>query len=303
MSNELVCGFLGVGAIGRPMAERILTSRAIAVADISEAARAPFEGRTPVYASALELGDVADIVFACLPSAQSYLDAIMDDRGLIAGRRLRYFVNVGTTGPELTRQITTRLAARNILVLDAPVSGGPIRAENGDLMVMSAGARALFELAAPLMRCYASSVIYLGENPILAQTMKLINNVLSAGNLAVALEGMVLGARAGLDPQQMLQVLNGGTGQNSATLTKIPKCVLPRTFDYGGRLEIVHKDLQMFVNEARHLGVLTPLGELIEATYRSAMASEGANSDMTAVVRPLERAAGVELGRAAPGGF
>jgi 3-hydroxyisobutyrate dehydrogenase-like beta-hydroxyacid dehydrogenase len=296
MSENLTVGFLGVGAIGRPMAERLLDAGPVAIADINADARAAFAGRTPIFASARELGDAADMVFACLPSARSYLEAIVSDEGLVAGRRVRYFVNVGTTGPELTRQITSRLSARDILVLDAPVSGGAPRAREGSLMVMAAGAKALFALAEPMMRCYANSVVYLGEDPVLAQTMKLINNVLSAGNLAVALEVMILGARAGLDARQMIDVLNGGTGQNSATLTKIPKYILPRSFDYGGRLEIVHKDLKMFVDEAKRMGLASPLSELIEATYRAAVETEGAASDMTAVVRPLERAAGVQIG-------
>jgi 3-hydroxyisobutyrate dehydrogenase-like beta-hydroxyacid dehydrogenase len=295
MSRRTI-GFLGVGAIGGPMAERLLASHALAIADINGAARAPFEGRATVFSTPRELGDAADVIFACLPSAQSYRDAVLADAGLLAGRRVRYFVNVGTTGPDLSRQIASRLNKADIAVLDAPVSGGAPRARDGELMVMASGDRALFDIAEPLMQCYARSIVFLGENPGSAQTMKLINNMLSAGNLAMALEAMILGARVGLDAMQMIEILNGGTGQNSATLTKIPKYVVPRTFDYGGRLEIVHKDLQMFVNEARCLGLVMPLSDLIESTYRSAVQTEGAASDMTAVARPMERAAGVQIG-------
>jgi 3-hydroxyisobutyrate dehydrogenase-like beta-hydroxyacid dehydrogenase len=126
--------------------------------------------------------------------------------------------------------------------------------------------------------------------------MKLINNMLSAANLAVASELLVLGVKAGLDPHQMLEVLNSGTGQNSATLTKIPHHLLPRSFDYGGRLEVVYKDLAMCVQEAKNMGIAAPLSDLIASTYRTAIAQDGPDRDMTEVVRHMERAAGVQVG-------
>src|SRR6185312_4590257 len=105
---------------------------------------------------------------------------------------------------------------------DAPMTGGVPRARAGTLTVMASGSRAAFAVAEPFLKTYASTIVYLGARLGAAQVMKLINNMLSAANLAIASEAMVLGANAGLDPEQMIAVLNAGTGQNSATLTKIP---------------------------------------------------------------------------------
>ena len=289
-------GFMGVGSIGRPMAERLLDRIPIIVSDVNATARSAFEGRARVLQSAREMGAAADIVFACLPTLQSYRDVVLAEDGLMAGGRMRQFVHVGTTGPELVQQMNNALSARGIAMLDAPVSGGAPRARAGKLTVMASGPRDLFDTLETMMRCYASAVVYLGEAPGQAQTMKLINNVLSAANLAIASEVMVLGVKAGLDPHQILEVINTGTGQNSATLTKIPHHVLPRSFDYGGRLEVVLKDLAMFVQEAGKLGLAAPLSQLVASTYRTAIAEDGPNQDMTEVIRHMERPAGVQVG-------
>ncbi len=296
INSHPVIGFLGVGAIGKPMAECLLERYSVVICDADASARSAFAGRAPVVSTASELGAAADMVFACLPSLKSYERAILDEEGLMAGGRVRHFVHLGTTGPDLSIQMGAALHTRGIDMLDAPISGGPARAKAGDLVVMTSGPRALFDLAEKYIRCFASSVVHLGENPGQAQTMKLINNVLSAANLAVASEVMLLGVKVGLDPEQMLQVINAGTGANSATRTKIPDHVIRRSFDYGGRLELVQKDLALFVREAAKFGLNASLSTLVDATYRTAIAEDGANADMTEVIRHMERAAGVELG-------
>ena len=294
-SEQARIGFIGVGAIGRPMAERLLAQSPIIVCDVDERARAHFAGRAETVGSAIELARRADIVFACLPSLQSYRDVILSPEGLLSGGRMRIFVHVGTTGPELAHEMNATCVARGITMIDAPVTGGPPRARTGQLGVMAAGSRSHFMEVEPLIRTYASAVTYLGAEPGQAQIMKLINNMLSAANLAVASEVLVLGVKAGLDPTQMLEVVNAGTGQNSATLTKIPDHLLPRTFDYGGRLEVVHKDLASMVKQADRLGLAMPLSRLIEATYQTAIVAEGLDADMTTVIRHMERPAGVEV--------
>ena len=295
VSKPVVIGFMGVGAIGRPMAERMLAEHPVIICDVSRQAREYLAGNAETVDSAEELGNRADIVFACLPSLQSYRDAILSTGGLLSGRRLRTFVHVGTTGPELTREMDAACTASGVSMIDAPVTGGPARARTGRLGVMAAGDQNAFAEVEPLIRTYASTITYLGSQPGQAQIMKLINNLLSAANLAVASEVLVLGVKAGLDPVQMLEVLNSGTGQNSATLTKIPDHILRRTFDYGGRLEVVHKDLASMVRQADHLGLPAPLSRMIEATYQTAISDEGADADMTTVIRHMERRAGIEV--------
>jgi 2-hydroxy-3-oxopropionate reductase len=295
MSSEQAVGFMGVGAIGRPMAERMLARFPLVICDVSAHARENFAGRAELVETARELGARAEIVFACLPTLQSYHDAVIAPNGLLGAGRLRIFVHVGTTGPDLAAQMNAACIAHGVTMIDAPVTGGPARARAGELGVMAAGPASHFAQVEPLIRAYAGTVTYLGAEPGQAQLMKLINNMLSAANLAVASEVLVLGVKAGLNPAQMLQVLNDGTGQNSATLTKIPDHVLPRTFDYGGRLEVAHKDLAAMVSQADRLGLSAPLSRLVEAVYRTAIATEGPGADMTTVIRHMERPAQVEV--------
>ena len=290
-------GFIGVGSIGRPIAECLIeqATMPMLICDRDSRALDYFADKADTVESARVLADRADIVFACLPSLESYRAAVLGTDGLLCGARMRTFVHIGTTGPELAREMAAACAERGVIMIDAPVTGGPRRAKAGELGVMASGLPSTFAEVEPLIRAYASTVHYLGAEPGQAQIMKLINNVLSAANLAVACEVLVVGARAGLDPAQMLEVINAGTGQNSATLTKIPDHVLPRAFDYGGRLAVVHKDLAGMVRQAEGFGISAPFSRLVAATYQQAIDEDGPDADMTEVVRQMERAASISL--------
>ena len=295
--NEIpVFGFLGVGAIGRPIAECILATQPMLVCDADPSMREAFAGRSETLSSAAELADRADVIFACLPSLEAHRRALLDPaKGIVAGKRCRGLVQVGTTGPDLARELAAELGACGIAMVDAPVSGGVPRARTGTLTVIASGDEALYRETEAAIRAFASEVVWMGTEPGSAQTMKLINNLLSAANLAIGCEALVLGSKIGLDPNRMLEVLNTGTGQNSATLTKIPNHVVPRSFDYGGRLELVCKDLKELVTEARGQSVPTPLADLVESIYRRAVDLSSKDEDMTTVIRHMERAAGIEV--------
>jgi 3-hydroxyisobutyrate dehydrogenase-like beta-hydroxyacid dehydrogenase len=127
--------------------------------------------------------------------------------------------------------------------------------------------------------------------------MKLINNMLSATNIVAACEVMVVGAKVGIPPEVILDVLNNGTGQNSATLTKIPNNILPRTFNTGSSLNNVFKDLDNYAKEAERAGIDSAIYKTVVACYRKAADQGTAEDDISTVVRPFEREAGVELKR------
>ena len=285
---------IGLGAIGRPMAERIAAAGLpLVVCDVREAAVAGLPDAVARAASPEDATNRADIVLACLPSIDSHRRALTGPGGAIHGHRARIYIHTGTTGSALVAELAEAFGARGVATLDAPMTGGVPRARAGTLTVMASGPRAAFAAAEPFLKAYASTIVYLGERLGAAQVMKLINNMLSAANLAVASEAMVLGAKAGLDPEQMIAVLNAGTGQNSATLTKIPDHVLTRGFDYGGAMYITDKDLGAFAEEAAILAVPTPLGDAVRRVYHDA--AEAKTDDITTVARYFERLAGVTL--------
>src|SRR5262249_3521485 len=136
---------------------------------------------------------------------------------------------------------------------------------------------------------------FIGTEPGQGQTMKLLNNLLSASAMAVSAEVLVMGVKAGLDPQLIMDVINAGTGRNSATADKIPRFVIPRKFNLGFSLGLLNKDVGLCMDEAKALGVPMVVGSAIQQLLSIAAASEGVNADMTEVVKTLERWAGVQV--------
>jgi 3-hydroxyisobutyrate dehydrogenase-like beta-hydroxyacid dehydrogenase len=294
--KSMTIGFIGLGAIGKPIADRIVASGfKVVVTDIREEARKPFEGRAIVARSAAEVAAQADIVIGCLPSLEAYISIASGPDGIQNSNRARIYVHIGTTGPATVRQVQALLEAKGVVTLDAPMSGGIARAAEGSLVTMVSGPTSALEQAEAVLRSYSSKVVHLGENAGAAQAMKLINNMLSAANLAIACEALLLGAKEGLDPEKMLEVLNAGTGQNSATLSKIPKHILPRTFDYGGAMHITIKDLKAYIEEAQLQSIPTPIGAKVREIYADSFANGAKDDDMTAVMRRMEELAGVTL--------
>jgi 3-hydroxyisobutyrate dehydrogenase-like beta-hydroxyacid dehydrogenase len=290
-------GFIGLGAMGLPIAQHLVErNHTVTVLDIDAAATQRLAARgAAVGRSPAAVADAAEIVFTCLPSLASAREVACGADGIAGGKAARIYVNLSTLGSPLVKEIAAALAARDITTLDAPITGGAPKARDGTLTVMVSGARAAFDQVETLLGAFATTVVYLGAAPGLAQTMKLVNNIMSAANLAIAAEAMVLGAKAGLDPELMLKVLNAGSGQNSATLTKIPNHVLNRRFDFGGALSIIQKDLDAWRQEAEALAMPTWIGSAVRQLYLQALAHGSPKDDITTIVKLIEGWAGVEL--------
>ena len=290
-------GFIGLGAMGLPMASRLIErNHEVTVLDVNPTVMQPLAARgAAVGRSASDVADRAEIVFTCLPSLTSAREVACGAAGIAHGKAVKVYVNLSTIGSSLCQEIAGALEAKGIATLDAPITGGSPKARDGTLTVMVSGPRPAFDQVETVFGAFATNVVYLGAKPGLAQTMKLVNNIMSAANLAIAAEAMVMGAKAGLDPEAMLKVLNTGSGQNSATLTKIPNHVLNRQFDYGGALYILQKDLDAWRQEAEALGTPTWVGSAVRQLYLQAIAQGSPKDDMTAVVKLIEGWAGVAL--------
>jgi 3-hydroxyisobutyrate dehydrogenase-like beta-hydroxyacid dehydrogenase len=247
-------GFLGLGQMGAAIAERLAQAGArLHVFDPDPVAIAPFLLNGAVdHASARAVGDAAPIVFACLPGA-AISQAVAAE--VAQGTALRIYVEMSTIGSRTMRTIADQMQARGITLIDCPISGGPKGARAGTLSMIAAGPPAALAQVRPWLDRIGKSAFVMGETPGQAQLMKLVNNLLSAANLAAAFEALVLGAKGGLDPDLMVQVINVSTGRNSATLDKVPRAVLPGTFDYGARLSTMVKDVTLGLEEAHALGV------------------------------------------------
>ena len=159
---------------------------------------------------------------------------------------------------------------------------------------MASGPRADVEAVEPAL-AVIGKVFFIGERPGAGQTMKLVNNVLSATAVAATSEAMVTGAKAGLDPRIMLDVINAGSGRNTASADKFPRCVLPGTFDVGFTAGLMTKDVKLFLSESAALGVPTQVIEAVARLLQMTCDELGSDTDLSSVVRPVEKRAGVEV--------
>ena len=286
-------GFLGLGQMGAAIAERLEGGDArLHVFDPNPVAVAPFVLRGAVDAgSAAAVAAAAPIVFACLPSAVSEQVAAE----VAASRTLRIYVEMSTIGSPAMARIAQSLAVRDITLVDCPISGGPKGARAGTLSVIAAGPRAALDEIRPLLARIGRNVFEVGERPGQAQLMKLVNNLISAANMATAFEALVLGAKGGLDPDLMVDVINASTGRNSATLDKVPKAVLPGTFDYGAKLSTMVKDIVLGLREAEALGVPMWVHETVGQLWRFGVTQGLGDADITALIQVMEDWAGAEV--------
>ncbi|OBB73637.1 NAD(P)-dependent oxidoreductase [Mycobacterium sp. 852014-52144_SCH5372336] len=284
-------GFVGLGNMGFPMADRLRAAgHRVVVCDARpEVVDRAVEAGAERAASAREVADRAPTILASLPSPQASESVAAE---IACGTVVERFVDLSTVGGQAAQRNNALLAERGIAALDSPVSGGVHGAEAGTLAIMVSGPRAHYQTCAPLFETLGRAT-FVGEKPGAAQTMKLINNVIAATTLAVTAEAMVAGVKAGLDAQVMIDVLNAGSGGTHASRDKFPRAVLPRTFDYGFATGLMVKDVRLYLDEARALGLPTELADAVGQVWEATMASEGAESDFTAVVKPIEAAAGV----------
>jgi 2-hydroxy-3-oxopropionate reductase len=208
-------------------------------------------------------------------------------------------VDLSTTGPKSEMELADILGEAGIALIDSPVSGGVAGAKKGSLALMAAGPSEHFAIVEPLLGNFGK-VIRIAEEPGKAQVMKLINNICSAAALAITSEAMVMGAKAGLDADVMIEVLNAGSGRTTASSDKIPRFVLPRGFDFGFAISLSLKDIRLCLEEAERLGVPMMVGNAVRTLFSITKADFGPDADMTAIIKPLERWAGTEVrGRAA----
>jgi 3-hydroxyisobutyrate dehydrogenase-like beta-hydroxyacid dehydrogenase len=296
-------GFIGLGNMGAHMARRLLEAGyTVVVYDTRQEAIGNLAARGAIAArSPAEVADAAETVMASLPTPDIVRAVATGPGGVVEGRKVRRFVDLSTTGAVMAEHIFETLRARNIVQIDSPVSGGVRGAEMGTLAVMVSGPRADIAAVEPALKAIGK-VFVVGERPGLGQTMKLVNNVLSATAMAATAEAMVTGVKAGLDPQQMLEIINAGTGRNTATEDKFAKAVLPGTFDLGFAAALMLKDVKLFLAEREKLGVPTEVIEAVCKLYQLTCDECAEGADLSAVVLPVEKRAGVEVRAAAKQG-
>ena len=296
-------GFIGLGMMGKPMATRLIEAGyELTVHDVRPEACAALEAKGAHRAATpAAVASAVDTVLLSLPTPAIVREVALGRDGVSSGSRVKTVVDLSTTGATVAREIAAALAAKGMTGVDSPVSGGVTGAVKGTLAVMVACPKALFNELEPMLKNFGRP-FHIGERPGMGQTMKLCNNLLSATAVAATSEVVVFGTKAGLDPAVMIDVINAGSGRNTASQDKFPRAILPRTFDFGFAMGLMYKDVKLCLEEAEAAGAQMWVANAVRQLWQLANHEIGPQKDFTEVIKVLERWAGVEVKPGGKGG-
>jgi 3-hydroxyisobutyrate dehydrogenase len=292
-------GFVGLGAMGRPMAARVAGAGfplAVLDRDSQRAGAVAAETGATWSATGRELAAASDVVITILPTSAAVGDALGGPDGVLAGLRPGSLVIDMTSGvPTETRALAALVAAAGGTLIDAPVSGGVPRARTGELAIMVGGDPAAIARADPVLRSMGTSIMRTGDVGS-AHAMKALNNLVSAGGFLLGIEALLIGQRFGLDPATMVDVINASTGMSNSSQKKFKQFVLSRQFNAGFGLDLMVKDLGIAMGVARDTNTPAPVSALVREMWAAAQAMLGPGQDHTAMAKLPETLAGTELG-------
>ena len=291
--------FLGLGAIGTPMARHLAQPPfALAVWNRTAEKAAAFVARHDGVRQAATPADAvrgAEVVVTCFPTSRE-VEALLDGAdGLLAGLAPGSVVVDCTSGdPDGCARIAARLAERGVAFLDAPVSGGVVGAEKGILTVMVGGDAATFARVRPVLEAFGEKIVHCGGIGS-GDAVKAVNNALLAVHIWSAGEGLAALAKAGVDPAVALDVINTSSGRSNSSMNLIPERVLTRKFPRTFRLALLDKDVGIAADLARAQRTPAPLLQLTAELMRLAHHALGEEADHVEAVQVIERWAGVEI--------
>jgi 3-hydroxyisobutyrate dehydrogenase len=289
--------FVGLGAIGAPMAAHLAEGGELTVWNRTTAVAERFAARhqTRVAATPREAAASADAVITCLPTSREVEGVLDGPDGLLAGfRRGALLIDCTSGDPAASRRIAARLAERGVGFVDAPVSGGTNGAEAGTLAVMVGGEAAGFSRARPILARFGQRIEHVG--PVGAgHALKSVNNALLAVNILAAGEGLAALVKAGVLPATALEVVNASSGRSFVTETLIPERVLTGAWPVTFRLALLAKDVGIARGLLRETGVEGPVLDRAGELMDRARATLGEQADYLEAIRLIERQAGVEI--------
>ncbi len=290
-------GFLGLGIMGYPMARNLLRAGhevALWSHTAGKARELSAEGKGLAYDTPAEVGASADYIFLCVGDTSMSREAILGPQGIV--RRARpgtVIVDASTVSPSASRAIGKDLKAKGIEFLDAPCTGSRPGAESGTLTFMIGGDKAVFEKAKPYFEPMGKRLYYCG-GPGMGLHAKLTQNLILSNILQAFNEGMVLAAKAGVDPNLMLDILDNSAAKSGLITFKAP-FVLRRDFHPNFSVRWMHKDIGLMLESAKELSVPIPLTSLTQQMFQAAISKGYADDDICSTIKVLEDWAGVEV--------
>jgi 3-hydroxyisobutyrate dehydrogenase len=290
--------FLGLGAIGRPMAARIAASGLPLTVWNRTASRAADFAKEFGVRHATTPADAArdaDVVVTCMPTSRDVASLLDGPEGLATGMRDGATLVDCTSGdPATSREIRDRLGEKNVGYIDAPVSGGTTGAEKGTLTIMVGGDTAVLERARPVLETFGQKIVHCGDVGA-GDAVKAVNNAFLATHILAAAEGLATLVKMGVDPKVALDVINASSGRSNASMNLIPERVITRKFPRTFRLALLEKDVGIAAEVARDTRVPAPILQLTADLFRIARSEFGEVADHVEAVKMVEQWAGVEI--------
>jgi len=297
MSARPKLGFIGLGAMGRPMALNLMKAGyAMTVyARRAQALEPLVAAGARTAANPAEVARAADVVFSLVTASADSEAVALGAEGLIEGARAdSVVIDMATISPLATRRIAQALAAGGIEHIDAPVSGGPAGAQGATLSIMAGGKPHVFEQVKPLLACLGKTILHMGDHGA-GQITKACNQLALTVTAQAAAEALSLARSCGLDPARVHEALMGGVAA-SRVLELFGKRMVSRDFGSGIDARLYHKDLGIVLELAQEAGLPLPAGAVVKQQINALMGAGEGTADFSVLIRALERAAGQTIG-------
>jgi len=297
MSARPKLGFIGLGAMGRPMALNLMKAGyAMTVyARRAQALEPLVAAGARTAANPADVARAADVVFSLVTASADSEAVALGTEGLIEGARDgSVVIDMATISPLATRRIAQALAARGIEHIDAPVSGGPAGAQGATLSIMAGGKPQVFEQVKPLFACLGKTILHMGDHGA-GQITKACNQLALTVTAQAAAEALSLARSCGLDPARVHEALMGGVAA-SRVLELFGKRMVSRDFGSGIDARLYHKDLGIVLELAQEAGLPLPTGAVVKQQINALMGAGEGTADFSVLIRALERAAGQTIG-------
>lgn len=290
-------GFIGMGIMGKPMARNLMKAGfpvTVYNRTRSRAEELKGEGAT-VADTPNQVAENSEIIITIVTDSPQVKEVVLGDKGVIETvREDSVVIDMSTISPTATREIAEALAAKNVHMLDAPVSGGEKGAIEATLSIMVGGPKAIFDRCLPVFQAMGKNVIHMGEEHGKGQATKLCNQVVGILNILAVSEGLMLAHKSGLDLNKMLQAIGGGAAGSWMVSNLGPK-MAAHDFEPGFIIRLQQKDLRLVMEAAEELHLPLPGTALANHLLRSVEAEGLGEKGTSAFIRSLEKLAGTEI--------
>lgn len=281
--------------MGKPMVQNLAKAGySIAAYDADPAAGAGLSNKhIRVVDSPKQVAELSSVIITMLPTSNIVEQVLTGTDGIFSAiQALTIIVDMSSGDPLVTQRLAAEAQRQDALLVDAPVSGGVMRAVSGELSIMFGGSEHAFQQLQPVLRTMGSSVTHTGDVGS-AHAMKALNNLVSAGGYLIGMEAILLGKRFGLDPEMMVDVLNASTGMNNSTLKKFKQFVLSGTYNAGFALDLMVKDLSIALK--LDTDGSAELSQACLKVWRAASESLGPGADHTELAKYVSQQSGISL--------